>query len=111
MKSYIEYLSEVLFEDIELEDLTVEKLMSLEVKNGVSIIGQDSVSVALMRKFEPMEFLDTAIIFEKVKEFIVIDPFGYTMYEGSAEDIIGFTEGFYNGEKEWLIWILNFGRL
>ena len=100
MKSYIEYLSEVLFEDIELEDLTVEKLTSLELKNGISIIGQDSVSVALMRKFEPMEMLNTVSIFEKVDEFIVIDPFGYTMYEGTVDDIIGFVQGFYSNEEE-----------
>ena len=100
MKSYIEYLSEVLFEDIELEDLTVEKLTSLELKNGVSIIGQDSVSIALMRKFEPMEMLNTVSIFEKANEFIVIDPFGYTMYEGAVDDIIGFVQGFYSNEEE-----------
>ena len=98
METYIEYLSEVLFEDIELQDLTVEKLKNLQLKEGVSIVGQDGVSVALMRKFEPMEMLNTVSIFEKVDEFIVIDPFGYTMYEGSAEDVIGFTEGFYSKE-------------
>ena len=100
MKSYMEYLSEVLFEDIELEDLTVEKLLSLELKNGLSITGQDSVSVALMRKFEPMEILNTVSVLEKVDEFIVIDPFGYTMYEGTADDVIGFVQGFYSDEEE-----------
>ena len=99
MQSYMEYLSEVLFEDIELADLTVEKLTGLEAKNGLSIIGQESVSVALMHKFEPMEILNTVSVFEKVNEFIVIDPFGFTMFEGSVEDVIGFVEGFYSKEE------------
>ena len=33
MKSYMEYLSEVLFEDVELTELTVEKLKSLQLKD------------------------------------------------------------------------------
>lgn len=101
MKSYMEYLSEVLFEDIELQDLTVEKLINLEPKNGVSIVGQDGIEISLMRKFEPMTILNTVSVFEKVDEFIVIDSFGITMYKGSVEDVVEFAKGFYSEEDDY----------
>lgn len=98
MKSYMEYLAEIELDDIELNDLTVEKLINLETKKGYSIVGEDSVSVSLMRKFEPMSILNTVTIFEKMNEFIVVDPFGLTMYEGPVEEVVEFVEGFYSEE-------------
>ncbi|WP_341323450.1 hypothetical protein NSQ62_08225 [Solibacillus sp. FSL H8-0523] len=96
MKTYVEYLSEVLFEAIQLSELTVEKLSNLELKNGVFIVNQGNIKISLMHKFEPMAILNTVSVFEKVNEFIVIDPFGTIIHEGAADDVISFANGFYD---------------
>ena len=100
MKTYVEYLSEVLFEAIQLSELTFEKLSNLELKNGVFIVDQGNIKISLMHKFEPMSILNTVNIFEKAYEFIVIDPFGIIMYEGTAEDVISYANGFYSNDDE-----------
>ena len=98
MQSSKEYLSEVEFEFIQLKDLNEEVLTKLETKQGVAI--DEKIYLSIMRKFEPMKILNTVQIFEKVNVFILIDPFGVTMYEGEASEVIAFAQGFYNAEHD-----------
>ena len=99
MKSYMDYLSEVEFEDIKLEELTEEILIKQEGKQGVCIVDTGNVGLCLMRKFEPMQILNTVEIFEKVNVFIVVDPFGFTLFSGTVNEVVDFTIGFYSEDE------------
>lgn len=99
MKNYLEYLSEVEFEFIPLKELNVEVLTNLEAKQGLAI--DEKIYLSIMRKFEPLKILNIVEIFEKVDVFIVIDPFGITIYEGTVSEAIEFVQGFYDVDDQY----------
>lgn len=98
MKNYQEYLSEVEFKFIPLNELNIEILTEIGLKQGLAI--DEQIYLSIMRKFEPMEILNKVEIFEKDNVFIVIDPFGITIYEGTVSEVIDFTQGFYDVETK-----------
>lgn len=97
-QTYKEYLGEIEFTVIEsVEELTEEMLYDLETKTGYVIEGE--YDIYLCKKFEPMEFLNQLVVMEKVNEFYVVDMLGIIMFDGSAEEVIQYVEGFFNEEE------------
>lgn len=96
-KEYIEYLAEIEFEPIHLNDLTETMLHDLENKTGYVIGDEDDICIC--KKFESMDFLNQKVVMEKLYEFFVIDMIGSVMFEGSAEEVLLYAKGFLSDDE------------
>lgn len=88
-----EYLDDISYTLTTVDELTPDRLYSLENKDGFVVENKKGLPFYIHRKIEPVKFLNQIIIMEKTEEFTVVDAFGVLPYDDNAENIIEYVHG------------------
>lgn len=89
------YMDEITYESVSIDDLTSDKLMALEAKNGFVIKNKNGLTFYINHKIEPIKFLNQIVIMEKIEEFTIVDVFGALPYDDNAENVVEYAKGLF----------------
>lgn len=96
---YSRFLSEINFEDIQLDFLDTNKITSIETKKGIVLCLPNTTDLWITRKITIMNVLNVPTIMESaLDEFEIRDSFGMVIWEGTAEETYQYTVGFAKEE-------------
>lgn len=94
----VNYASEVEFEELEVKDLTIKKIESLEVKKGIIILTK-TTNLWVLRELSIHSILNQNVVMESINSFSILDNFGIQMWNGDSNSILEFVEGFTDNKE------------
>lgn len=96
---YSRYLSEIDFEEIQLDFLDTNRIMSIETKKGIVLSLPNTTDLWITRKITMMNVLNVPTAMESaLDEFEIRDSFGMVIWEGTAEETYQYSVGFAKEE-------------
>lgn len=97
-----EYMRNMNFEEFSSDTLTVDNLDALGNGYGVIVL-TDTTDLWITRRLSTMSVLGVPTVFESASEFMVLDNFGFKLWDGDAASVIDYAKGFVNGVEEDLL--------
>lgn len=96
-----DYNKAIEFEVILPSKLTVKEIEKLNVKYGL-VIETDTTDLWIRRELKVYDVLGKSVVMEDAFNYCIIDSFGITMWDGDADSIVTYIDGWFNEEDEEL---------
>ena len=92
------FLESIAYESRAVNDIKVTEMEQLDEKQGFVVETGGNTDLWLGRMYSVQSFLGVPTVMEDLREYRVLDSFGYLHCQGTAEEVINFAKGWMSEE-------------
>lgn len=90
-----EYASKIEYEVIDKDELSAQMIEDLKIKKGL-VIETNTTDLYIRRSLATIGVLGSPTIMETADNYVILDSFGFSIWNGDAESIVEYVAGWFD---------------